>query len=300
MHNEKALTILFVINPISGGKEKGDWEKSIRSYFENKPHNLDIFLLTGEGDERAVREQIEQVKPDRVVAVGGDGTVKLVAEVVKETPLPLGIIPAGSANGMAKELEVPQELEAALDVIVNGEVRKVDAICINETELCLHLSDVGMNAMLIKYFEEAPGRGMWTYAKGLVKVLMKKRKLRLTVQTDEGEIKRHAYMVVLANARKYGTGANINPDGDVSDGKFEVVVLRKLNLIEIYKAIFTNQSFHPDNIEVISTKAAKISVHRKAWFQIDGEYLGRVPEVTARILPGILQMILPPASTSMA
>lgn len=300
MHNEKALKILFIINPISGGKEKGGWEEGIHAYFKDKPQTVEILLLTGEGDEQLVRQQIDEGKPDRVVAVGGDGTVKLVAEVVKETPLPLGIVPAGSANGMAKELDLPQDLEAALDVIVNGEVRKVDAICINDTELCLHLSDVGMNAMLIKYFEEAPGRGMWTYAKGLVKVLMRKRKLRLTVQTDEGEIKRHAYMVVLANARKYGTGANINPDGDVADGKFEVVVLRKLNLIEIYKAIFTNQSFHPDKIEVISTKTAKISIHRKAWFQIDGEYLGRVSQVTARIMPGVLQMILPAAGTGVA
>jgi YegS/Rv2252/BmrU family lipid kinase len=300
MHKVEALKILFVINPISGGKEKGDWEAGIRQYFKEKPHTIEIFLLTGEGDERSVRHHIAQVKPDRIVAVGGDGTVKLVAGVVKETPLPLGIIPAGSANGMAKELDLPQDLIGALDVITTGEVRKVDAIRINEEELCLHLSDVGMNAMLVKYFDEAPGRGMWTYAKGLLKVLWRKRKLRLTLETDEGEMKCQAYMVVLANARKYGTGANINPEGDVADGKFEVVILRKLNLFEIYKAIFTNRPFHPEKIEVVSTRTAKIFIHRKAWFQIDGEYKGKVSQVTARILPGVLQMILPKATSGVA
>lgn len=256
--------------------------------------------MTGKGDERSVQHHIARVKPDRIVAVGGDGTVKLVAGVIKETPLPLGIIPAGSANGMAKELNLPQTLEGALDVITTGEVRKVDAIRINEEELCLHLSDVGMNAMLVKYFDEAPGRGMWTYAKGLLKVLWRKRKLRLTLQTDDGEMKCRAYMVVLANARKYGTGANINPEGDVADGKFELVILRKLNLFEICKAIFTNQPFHPERIEVLPTRAARIQIHRKAWFQVDGEYKGKVSEVTARILPGVLHMVLPKAGTGMA
>ncbi len=283
-----------MINPISGGKEKNDWERDIRNYFRNSPHVMEFYLLTGKGDKTSVQHYIDTIKPDRVVAVGGDGTVKMLANILKETPVPLAILPAGSANGMAKELNIPLAVEQALEIAINGESRKIDVIRINEEEICIHLSDLGLNAMVVKYFEQSKKRGMWGYGKAVFRVLWEKQKMKVTLKMDnEPEIKRYAYMVVLANARKYGTGANINPEGDVTDGQFEVVVVRKINVLEVMKAIFTDKSFHPRRIEVFSTKNLRIRVHKKAYFQIDGEYLGKATEVSARILPGLLNVMVP-------
>ena len=134
---------------------------------------------------------------------------------------------------------------------------------------------------------------MWGYGKAIFRVLWEKQKMKVTIKTDDQELKRNAYMVAFANARKYGTGANINPEGDVSDGKFEVVIVRKLNVYEICKAIFTNKSFDADKIEVFSTKSMELQVHRKAYFQIDGEYMGKINSVKARILPKILNVMIP-------
>jgi diacylglycerol kinase (ATP) len=294
MHNP-SLRILFVINPVSGGKEKKDWEVAIRNYFRDTPHAVEIYLLTGQDDKRSVQYYLESIKPDRVVAVGGDGTVKMVTELLKETVIPLGILPAGSANGMARELGIPIEIEAALDIIVRGEVQKLDLIRINEEEICLHLSDLGLNAMLVRYFENSKGRGMWGYARSLARVLWEKQKMRVSITADGQTVKRKAYMVALANARKYGTGANINPEGDVSDGRFEIVVVRKINLLEIFKSVFTNKPFHPRRIEVFPTKQASIQLQRRAHFQIDGEYKGKLTQVSARILPKVLHVMLPAA-----
>jgi len=133
------------------------------------------------------------------------------------------------------------------------------------------------------------------YGKAIFRVLWQKQKMKVTITADGKILKRDAYMVVLANARKYGTGANINPEGDIADGKFEIVILRKINVFEIIKAIFTDRSFHPRRIEVISAKEASIHIHRKAYFQIDGEFQGKTDRVTARVLPSILKIILPPA-----
>src|SRR5206468_6733107 len=133
--------LLFIVNPISGGKQKQDWEASIRDYFKQLPHSIEFYLLTGKDDRVSIEHHIKQIKPDRVVAVGGDGTVKMLAELFKETSLPLGIIPAGSANGMAKELGIPEEAKEALQIITDGSCRKLDVIDINDKETCLHLSD---------------------------------------------------------------------------------------------------------------------------------------------------------------
>ena len=293
MRNQTVLKLFFIINPVSGGKEKHDWEVAIKEYFRGQPHTIEFYLLKGKNDASSIQYYIDTFKPDRVIAVGGDGTVKLIAELIKETQLALGIIPAGSANGMARELNIPLKIEEALKVIIEGVSRKIDAIKINEEELCLHISDIGLNAMLVKYFQHSKKRRMWGYGKAIFRAIWEKQKMYVTLKTDDGTFKRKAYMVALANARKYGTGANINPDGDIKDGKFEVVVVRKLNVMEILKAIFTDRSFHPQRIEVFQTRNLEMTTKRKAYFQVDGEYLGKISTIKARILPQIVNVMLP-------
>jgi diacylglycerol kinase (ATP) len=290
---KKNLKLLFIINPVSGGKKKTDWEEQIREYFKESPHAMEFYMLTGNSDATSVEHHVRTINPDRVVAVGGDGTVKLVAEVVKDMNIPVAIIPAGSANGMATEMQVPADVNAALDIAVNGECRGVDAILINDKELCIHLSDIGLNAMLVKLFEKSKNRGMAGYGKAVFRVLWEKRKMYITIRTNKETVIRQAYMVVIANARKYGTGANINPDGKIDDGAFEIIVVRKINLIEIFKAIMTNKSFHPNRIEVFKASSCQLITLKPAYFQVDGEYRGRVKEISAKIHPRKLQFMLP-------
>lgn len=295
---KKNLKLLFVINPVSGGKEKTDWEQEIREYFKESPHTMEFYMLTGNSDSASVEHHLKSVQPDRVVAVGGDGTVKMVAEIVRDKNIPIAIIPAGSANGMATEMQIPVDVNKALDIAVNGEERPVDAILINDKEICIHLSDIGLNAMLVRLFEKSKKRGMAGYSKAVFRVLWEKRKMYVTIRTNKETVIRQAYMVVIANARKYGTGANINPEGTIDDGTFEVVVVRKINLIEIFKAIMTDKTFHPNRIEVFRASSCELITLKPAYFQVDGEYRGRVKEVKAKIHPGKLLFMLPATTTA--
>jgi diacylglycerol kinase (ATP) len=176
---------------------------------------------------------------------------------------------------------------------VNGIASPVDAIMINDKEICIHLSDIGLNAMLVKLFEKSKNRGMMGYGKAVFRVMWEKRKMYVTIRTEKETVLRQAYMVVIANARKYGTGANINPDGEIDDGVFEIVVVRKLNMIEIVKALMTDRSFHPRRIEVFKASSCKLITLKPSYFQVDGEYRGKVKEVTAEMLKGRLQFMLP-------
>ncbi|GAB3929662.1 diacylglycerol/lipid kinase family protein [Larkinella terrae] len=293
MPEVKKLKFLFAINPISGGQDKSAWETEIRTFFEQQPHSADLFLLDGKNDDIELPKRIETYQPDRLVAVGGDGTIKFVAEHALNAKIPLGIIPAGSANGMARELDIPPTLEGSLEVLINGVEKPIDLICINGTEHCLHLSDIGMNAQLVKYFDEGKMRGKLGYARGVLRVLMRRRLLKLQINTGDSVVQRTAFMVVLANARMYGTGAIINPDGDVADGKFEVVVIRKLSLVAILRMFIHFRPFDPKHIEIFSASSVHIVTKRRAYFQIDGEYRGKIRELTAEIWPGHLQVVLP-------
>lgn len=293
MQKDEVQKILFVINPFSGGKEKQDWEASIREFFKALPHSIEFYLLSGKNDSVSIQHHIETIQPQKVVAVGGDGTVKLVAEILKGTSITLGLLPAGSANGMAKELNLPLVKEDSLNVIINGKEKAIDVIQVNEKEICIHLSDMGLNAMLVKYFEQSEKRGMWSYTKGVFKMLWNKQKIHATIKTDGGTEHRKAYMIVLANASKYGTGATINPEGKLDDSKFEVVVVRRLNFWELLKILVTHKPFNEDKVEVFSTSTVELSALKRSYFQVDGEYRGKTKTLKAKILPGCLKVLLP-------
>lgn len=291
MHNE--LKYLFVINPVSGGKQKQEWEEAICSFFKDRPYEVQTYLLNGKEDRESLDHHIASFQPRYVVAVGGDGTIKMVAELLRGTNMIMGILPAGSANGMAKELNIPQEPEEALKVLVEGQLRKIDVININENQICVHLSDVGMNALIVRYFENYKGRGWISYMKALWRVLWRKRKFTCTIKTDKGIVRRRAYMVVIANATKYGMGAVINPVGDLSDGSFEVIIIRKLNVFAVLNGMFRGKPFHPKKIEIITTKTLELTTRRKRHFQIDGEYLGKHQHLKASIDAAALQLLVP-------
>ncbi len=292
MTSTSPATFLFVINPVSGGIQKTDHEDAIKKYFQPLSHRIEFFLIDDKNNAEQLEKYIKQVKPHKVVAVGGDGTVTMVAKKILGTDMQLGILPAGSANGMARELNIPLNIEEALNIVEKGIVRKADAICINE-EICIHLSDIGLNARLIKYFDEGNMRGKWGYAKVALKVLLRKQNIRVIIQAKDREIKRDAFMVVLANASKYGTGAMINPIGDLYDGLFEVVIIKQIGIATLFKVWFSPRNLDPKKIEIIQAKAVHIETHRKVHFQVDGEYMGRVHTVDAEILPGQLNILLP-------
>lgn len=293
MQKEASQKLLFIINPVSGGKGKQDWELFIREYFRELPHAMELFLLSGNNDSISILHHIQSIRPDKVVAVGGDGTVKLVAELLKGTEYVLGVLPAGSANGMAREMGVPLDKKEALEVILNGACRAIDAIAINEKEMCIHLADMGLNAMLVMYFEESPKRGMWGYGRSLFKMLWNKQVIQAQLQTDQGLLNRRAYMIVLANARMYGTGVTINPKGDLQDGFFEVVIVRRLNFWAILKVLMSHRNFPEEHIEIHSVQQVHLRTKHKTYFQVDGEYRGRLKEVQARIMPHCLKVMLP-------
>jgi YegS/Rv2252/BmrU family lipid kinase len=287
------LKILFVINPISGTKSKIAWEPAIRKYFVNLLHSFDFFLLDGKDDATSLNYWIEKLQPERVIAVGGDGTVSLVAKQLLGKNIAMGILPAGSANGMAKELNIPIDVDAALDIILNGEIIPSDVIRINDKQICLHLSDLGVNAQLVKYFEQGNLRGKLGYALKVFKVLWRKKLMHVTIKTDKEEIEKNVFMVVIANASKYGTGALINPEGNLHDGIFEIVVFHKIAFGSILKMFLHFRRFNPKKVEVFEAESATITTTKGVHFQVDGEYLGKTRNVKAEIIKGQLKLILP-------
>jgi diacylglycerol kinase family enzyme len=230
--------------------------------------------------------------PHKVIAVGGDGTVKLVAACLLHTKISLGILPAGSANGLAKELGISTNPTEALHTIFCGNTKTIHATIINK-HLCLHLSDIGLNAFAIKQFQTQASRGLWGYFIASIKALWQSQMMKVTMQMNNQTIKVKATIIVFANATKYGTGAVINPIGKLDDALFEVVVVKSISLIEIYKMMVSHAPFNTQKTEVFQTNELVMVASKKAHFQVDGEYCGKVKRVSASLVPHAIQVIVP-------
>lgn len=285
------MKLLFIINPGSGSHDI-NLKEVISAYFKGKTIETDLFELPKDCSLDKIKQKISGSKADRVVAVGGDGTLKLVAECLLNTAIPIGIIPAGSANGMAKELGIPTDIKMALAGVAEGQLQKIHVVKLND-EICIHLSDLGFNAYLVKKFDTLPQRGMWGYTKATWHALWNHRRMDVQLRLKNETITSKAAMVAIANATMYGTGLKINPDGKLDDDLFEVVLVKDYSYLEILKIWFTKLPFNPKKIEVFQTAEVRISSKHKAHFQVDGEYIGRVNKVEASIMPAAITVILP-------
>ena len=145
----------------------------------------------------------------------------------------------------------------------------------------------------MKYYEESNLRGKFGYAREIFKVLWRKKIIAFTIINEGKRIQRMAFMLVIANASMYGTGAVINPGANLEDGLFEIIVIRKLSVSELLKMLFLRTPFNPQKTEIIQAEQIEITTSAKAHFQVDGEYLGRQKSLSVTIKKQALTVIYP-------
>ncbi len=291
MNQENKLKLLFILNPNSGNS-KTDWSAEITNYFASSNHTIELYDLPKNCNLQTLHDKIKLFAPQQVIAVGGDGTIRLVAECLLQKNIILGILPAGSANGLATDLGISNLPKEALDVLVNGQSKKIHLINING-QLCIHLSDIGLNAYAMKKFKDQSVRGMWGYLVAALKVFWQNPMMEVQMKTAEEFIKIKAEMIVIANANKYGSNAVINPIGKLDDDLFEVIALKKISPWSILKVIFFHTEYDPEKTEIFQTHTLTIRSAYKVHFQVDGEYLGKVKEVKADLIQDALEIMVP-------
>lgn len=285
--------VLMVVNPISGDKDKTPIIEHVSNKLKNDSTPLKIFTTTGERDKEELTQVINDYQPTRILIAGGDGSIKLVAEILKDQQVPLGIFPAGSANGLAENLDLPSNTAELSRIALGNHFIELDTIQINN-ELCLHISDIGLNAALIKNYEEGNIRGKLGYIIQSVPTLIKSNfPFQFTIEKEGKSIHRKAVLLAIANARKYGTGSTINPQGKYDDGKFEVLVFKEFNFSQILRTFFENVELSEDFVEIFSASKVTIECEKNIPFQIDGEYRGEVKHVEAEISPYKVRIAVP-------
>ncbi len=287
-------TVLLVVNPIAGGKDKAAIVKAAQDRADELGYGWIEYETDGEEDIRKIKSLYQDRQPARVLVAGGDGTIKMTAEALQEYNVPLGILPSGSANGLAVDLGFPARIEEYLDIAFGDHFLELDMILING-QRSLHLSDLGLNAELIKNYEQSTIRGKLGYALQTVNTLTDDPVVfNAVVEVNGQKTEVATKLVVIANSQKYGTGVTVNPVGSMDDGKFEIVLFRNLDLITVGKIIAGNMPLDTGEVEIITASKATITTDIDVHFQVDGEYCGEVSRLEIEILPRQMKVAAPP------
>ncbi|WP_020526636.1 diacylglycerol/lipid kinase family protein [Flexithrix dorotheae] len=290
--------LLFIINPISGGWSKTAFIDSLEAYSKKYNFLYEIYLTTGNKDKQTLQQIISLNPPEILVAVGGDGTLILAAGLILHTNIKLGIIPFGSANGMAAELNIPTNKEEAFRVLFHGKNIKIDVIKIDNKYNCVHIGDIGFNAKMVKAFEKEKKRGRLSYARQFLREFKFSQTVKFKIVSENGSYESSAHMIAFANARKYGTKAVINPIGKLDDGYFELCIIKRISFkvfLLILLATITGSLYKSKFVKIIRCKKAKIVLKKskKMTLQADGEILGERNKIQLELKPVCLNIMVP-------
>lgn len=289
---------MVIVNPTAGrGADAGGPQahvELVRARGLAHGRTIDVRVTEKPGHARALAEAALSAGATTVVAWGGDGTVNEVASVLVHRDAVLGIVPAGSGNGLGRDLGLPLTPAAALDVLLTGTERRIDAATL-DGRVFVNVAGMGLDARVAQRFAELgrERRGPWRYVQATVGEVLRYTPpvLRLDVQGLPRE--HRPLLVAFANSRQYGNGALVAPEARLDDGKLDVVVLGDRSIIGILRgvpALFSGRiNLQPD---VRVRKAADLNVEADGPIlcHVDGEPHQAGMRVAIRTLPGALRV----------
>lgn len=225
--------LFLIINPISGTRSKEGLDRRIIETLGGQGFDVFAEFTRGPNDATKLARRAVAEGYDGVLACGGDGTVNETARAMVGTGVAMGIIPAGSGNGLARHIGIPIDPIAALDVIAERAVRDCDYGTVNGTPFFCTFG-VGFDAAVSDRFAASGSRGKMTYVRSAFEEFVRYRPRTYRIEADGEEIAQDAYLVAVCNASQYGNNAYIAPHASITDGLLDVIVIRKMPKLQVF------------------------------------------------------------------
>ncbi len=264
--------LLFIVNPNAGKKISGRLIDTIKKEF---PQNIyyQIVIWKDKDHFKEVLDILHSQDYTDAIAVGGDGTVNAVAKSIAGTNIALGIVPAGSGNGLARSLGLSMVVEEAIKQIAKGNKTKIDHGTVNGIPFFC-TSGIGFDAHIGNLFATSVKRGLQSYVKITIAELFKYRAKDYTLSFNDQTIKRKAFLITVANAGQYGNDFYIAPQANMQDGLFHVVVLKPFSVFHLpglMIKILSKKANLSSRIETYITNKIIITRKERDTVHFDGE-----------------------------
>jgi diacylglycerol kinase (ATP) len=275
-----------IINPIAGARRTGTIGASVdlaKSILGAHHYDADVRVTTGPADAYTFSKDAIANNADLVVAWGGDGTVNGAASGVSGTSTPLAIIPGGSGNGLARDLQIPFDPALAMTIAATGQTRRIDAGDLHGS-LFFNVAGIGLDARIAgRLATEGHRRGLMGYVLATIAEVRAYESCAYSISNvfdADGRplagdiVDRPAMFIALANSRQYGSGAQIAPRALLDDGLMEVVIVEPMSGLQITKqlpAFFGGRLQEGTGIVMRSAASMDISCATDIHFHVDGE-----------------------------
>lgn len=264
--------VAFVINPNSGPDKKTNRLELIQRLLKAE-YDAEIFLWKNISDKDLIFKKVLEGNFDIAVAVGGDGTVSQLAEVLAGTATALAILPFGSGNGLARHLGIPMNHAKAMQLINDGAIVEMDCPEVNNQPFFC-TSGVGFDARIGKLFADSTTRGLKTYAQITVREFIAYQGEKFNITIDGKTLDRQAFLVTVANAGQYGNNAWIAPEASINDALLHVALLkpfRWFNMPGLATRLFAKNIHTSRFVETYTAREVKIERVAAGAIHYDGE-----------------------------
>lgn len=282
----------LLLNPRSGKKRALTVQDMARVMARENGVEVTIRVIEAPGHGTELAQEAVAAGADRVISVGGDGTLNAVAAGLVGTSVPLGIIAMGSGNGYARSLDLPLRPDAALRVALTGTAKAMDVCYLND-KLFLGTAGIGFDARVAWEFDVSKGRGMWNYMRIILKDILTAKPMRVVVKANNETREAQVLMMVFANTREFGNGAVISPGSAPDDGFAELQLVNKPAFFPLLKAFYDVYTSRADKNKNITTiVSCEATVHQEGSLaHLDGEPVVIGNEVRFRLEPKRLMVI---------
>ncbi|MGQ7853725.1 diacylglycerol/lipid kinase family protein [Pedobacter sp. WC2501] len=293
MHTK--INILFIINPISGGRGKLRIPDFIDKYLDKEKFSPNFVFSEYVGHAGELADEASTKNFDVIIAAGGDGTINEVATKVLKHNKILGILPLGSGNGLARFLNISKNLRYALSIINNFKIDEIDTAEFNK-KCFFNLAGMGFDAHLSSVFSKDKKRGLSGYVKLGFKEVFNYKAQTYNLNIDGTEYTRKAFAISIANSSQYGNDVYIAPNASVKDGLLDICIIKPFPIIKLPVlgyVMLRGKAESSDMIEIIKGKNIKIIRETAGAVHVDGEPLQMGVEIEAVINPLSLKVIVP-------
>jgi len=293
--------VFVVLNPVAGKSDASAIRRALEHRSVRDAWAYEVYETTGE--ERiadVVREAVDRGF-DMFVAAGGDGTVSGVAGGLVRRGIPIGIIPVGTGNALARELGIPVSIESALALLTERhDTAHIDAIRVGDRFFVLNIS-VGISALTMRDTERQDKRrfGVVAYIWTGIGKLFGVQPHRFTVEVDGQTVQVHASEIAVANSGAMGDPSfRWGPYVRLDDGRLDVCIVRArtaIDYLRVTRAVLLGQQRRSPNIHCLSAgRNISIGSDQPLPVQADGELIGHTP-VQMELVPGAVRVIVPAA-----
>jgi YegS/Rv2252/BmrU family lipid kinase len=294
----EGMPLALLVNPASANGRTMRRLPEIEGELDAR--RLEFRVEKSRGMEDGIERALGAVEAGEIpVVVSGDGLIGAIGGALAGSDTPLGIIPGGRGNDLARVLGIPEDPAGAAEVIAAGETRRIDVGEANGRRF-LGIASAGIDSEANRLANRTRLlRGNLVYAYAGIRTLLGWKPARFTLKVGEERLRFTGCSVSAANSRAYGGGMMLAPNADLADGEFDVVTVgdaSKLRLASNLPKVYRGTHIEDEHVRVFRAPRLEVSASRPFPVYADGEHLTDLP-VSLRLLPRALSVLAPPQGT---